>query len=112
MRTTDASKDAASPTPIVGMGATVDVGSDSYPATIVQTSRSFRRITVQRDRFWRTDITAPRDDQSYFHAPDPNGEVETYSLRGNGRYVVVGHHASSGKRLRVGVRDVFIDPQF
>lgn len=88
----------------VGDGATIYIGSDSYPATIV--SRTEKTITVQRDDF----RAAPGSDyygrQVWETTRNPSGSKTTFRLVRDNRL------AAGGYRLRVGERVVRMDPSF
>lgn len=43
------------PKPVVGMGATILSWTDRHPATIVEVSKDYKVIAIQRDNFARID---------------------------------------------------------
>jgi hypothetical protein len=96
------------PYPTVGMGVTISVGSDRYPATIIQVTQNGKRIVFQYDTYKRTDDNGMSESQAYEFSPDPNGRVEIATLRKDGRYRITG-----GKTpVHVGSRDAYYDYSF
>ena len=95
-------------TPEVGDGATICYRSDTHAATIIAVSKSGKRVTVQRDVATRTDSNGMSESQSYEYTPNIDGEVETFSLRKNGRWVKKGE-AVNGTGLMFGVRREYFD---
>lgn len=97
--------------PQVGMGATLHVGADDYPLTIIEVSRSGKRIRCQRDRVRGrraagSDLSVPA---SYLFIPDPEGEIIEVSLRQNGYWRPKGR-ACSGRHVTIGERHCYRDP--
>ncbi len=78
------------PTPEVGMGATRLGYSDRHAHTIIEVSKSGKRITVQRDHAVRTDSNGMSDMQTWECTPNPTGATQVLSLRKNGRWAEVG----------------------
>lgn len=74
--------------PVVGQGATMRVGSDSYPGTVISVKPKV--VVIQEDK-WKA---APGYDyysnQVYTYEPNPKGSLHTYTLRKNGRWVPKG----------------------
>jgi hypothetical protein len=87
----------------VGEGATIAIGSDRYPATVIKVTPC--RVTVQRDSFIRTDNNGFSESQEYEYSACPDGEVTVFykTPRGfqNGCY-----------RLSLGGRRAYMDPSF
>lgn len=96
--------------PEKGMGATVLMHSDRYPATIICVFGI--SVTVQYDNAIRTDSNGASENQTYLFEPDPRGQIEEYTKRKNGTYVKVGDSMRSGTILRVGERDRYYDFSF
>jgi hypothetical protein len=96
--------------PEVGMGCTIQIGSDYYAGTVVSVSRSLHRVEIQRDRSRRTRATAgQREDQQHLHEVDPNGPIETATYRVNlDRWLIKG----TGQYVTFGVRHAYTDPSF
>ncbi len=84
-------------TPVVGMGATQQVGSDCYPYTIVKVI-SDKRIVVQADN------AVPDHDNGYNYysnqvwifTPNTDAKEITLSLRKNGKWLPIGSSISNG----------------
>ncbi len=74
------------PDPIVGMGATMQVGSDQYAVTIIGVTPSGKTIKLQHDRVRltkesRRGLSKDRGaHQQHLFTSDPNGEVVTARL--------------------------------
>lgn len=97
------------PTIKVGMGATLNVGSDNYPATVVSVSQSGLFAKIQRDQFTRIDDNGQSESQEYTFKYNPDGEVLSISLRGNGQWRVKGRN---GTLVTIGTRRAYQDPSF
>lgn len=87
---------ASTGTPKVGDGATVLMWTDREPATVIAVSPSGKTVTVQMDRYRRTDANGMSEVQSYAYERNPAGEVLTFRLgkrgwRGRGGGVAFGH---------------------
>jgi len=95
------------PDPTVGMGATLQIGSDSYPYTIVKISRSGHCITASRDHYRRTDGNGQSELQTYEYTSDPNGVTDTFYRCKDGRYRQNARHL-----LYIGARRAYRDPSF
>lgn len=93
--------------PEKGMGATILMHSDRYPATVLFTFGI--SVTVQRDTAIRVDNNGMSEDQTYRFEPDPKGKIEEYTKRKNGTYVRVGESMKSGTILSIGKRDRYYD---
>lgn len=98
--------------PIVGLPATEGVGSDCYPATVVEVSKSGKRVGVQRNGY----NAAPGSDyftnQKWIISETPCGEIHYYSLRQNGRWIAVGGNRNCGCSLSLGHRRAYQNPSF
>lgn len=113
-------EDALCPEPEVGMGATELGWTDRHAGTITEVVRATKgpnagrvvRVSVQRDHAERTDDRGPSDGQSYAYARDPEGRVTDFSLRRNGRWIVVGGSMAEGVGLVIGRRDEYFDYSF
>lgn len=77
-----------------GDGATVTIGSDCYPATIISVTRC--RIVVRRDRVARANL----------FLPDAEGETFAFRITKWGKW------KSGSFRLRPGERYAYTDPHF
>lgn len=97
--------------PVVGMGATMCVGSDSYAFTIIEVSASKKRIKIQEDKATRIDNNGMYSEaQDYFHEYNTNGTIYTVSLRKDGRWRISGE--SKGMIVSIGYRRTHRDPHF
>lgn len=68
-------------TPVVGMGLTVRIGSDSYAYTIVSVSASGKSFKATQDSVSRTDSNGPyTEDQHYDYTPNPQGELISFRI--------------------------------
>jgi hypothetical protein len=97
-----------SETPRVGMGVTISVGSDSYPATIIQVTLNNRKIVFQYDSYKRTDNNGMSESQTYEFTPDSNGRIECATLRKDGRYRITGGQTP----VHIGSRSAYYDYSF
>ena len=101
-------KSTTSNHPTIGMGATIHIGSDSHPATVIQVTRNGQRVVVQEDIATRTDSNGMSESQSYTYSPNPNGTTYIVTLRKDGRYRVTG-----GKMpVSIGFRRKYYDYSF
>lgn len=82
----------------VGMPATVVVGSDRYPARVVEVSKSGLAIVIERER---------RHGSTYV----PTGRTERATLRADGRFRVSVSRRYATPVL-LGVRESYRDPSF
>lgn len=101
-------KSTTSNIPTVGMGATIHVGSDSYPATVIQVTRNGKRVVIQEDIATRIDSNGMSESQDYKYEPNPQGEIHIVTLRKDGRYRETG-----GKTpVSIGFRRKYYDFSF
>jgi hypothetical protein len=96
--------------PQIGMGATIAIGTDAYPATIVAIKG--KKVLVQMDEYRRTDKNGISEDQKYEYYPNPNAPTKTFTLRKNGRFVIEGDSMNSSVRMYIGSRRAYQDPSF
>lgn len=95
---------------VVGTAATMVVGSDRYPATIVDVQLNGRRIVIQEDGHRGTDKhEGPFGNQDYEYFTNPNGQKIVYTLRKNGEYKRMG---SNHGNIFIGSRRYYYDPSF
>ena len=92
----------------VGDGATVQLGSDQYPYTIIWINGTGTRLTLQQDKSIRLDNNGMSDCQSYDYIKDLDGEIIDVSLRKDGKYRV----SNSKQRVTLGVRRKYHDFSF
>jgi len=98
-------------TPVVGMGVTVGVGSDAYPATIIEVSTNLKRVTIQMDKATPVEGFDYYKNQVYTFKRDPNGAIKIWTWRKRGVWAqlksvrAVGYLSFNGRRK-------YSDPSF
>ena len=90
-----------SPTPEVGMGATVFMWSDRLPATVTAVSPSGKTVTLTED-----DVTEWKNFYGVTFKPNPNGRTYTARKTRNGTW------KSAGNGIALGTRAAYRDPSF
>lgn len=93
---------------VVGMGATYSIGSDRYPCTVTAISKTGHKITTRDDKATRSDGNGISESQTYTYERDPKGEVRTFYRLSDGTY----RNKTVSCRLRLGSRDMYLDPNF
>jgi hypothetical protein len=93
--------------PSIGMGVTLVIGTDRYPATIIEV-KTDKTIVVQEDKSAPAPGHDYYDSQKYTYAPNPEGEKHTVTLRKDGSWRVL----KRGTLVRVGERQHYSDPSF
>lgn len=94
--------------PTVGMGACIATGSDRTPATVIQVTRSGKRIILQEDKAIRVDDNGVSESQIYDFEIDEQGTIHVATLRKDGRYRI-----SGGRQLiSLGKREKYYDYSF
>jgi hypothetical protein len=113
MNTTRNTKETATNIPEVGMGATINSGSDSYPATVSRISKSGKRLWVKMDSKMVLEGTWETGGVNYVTMPNEDAEEREYSLRPNGSWIMKGvaTNARYGS-LTLGIRRYNQDPSF
>lgn len=96
--------------PTVGMGCTRLCWTDRHAATIVEVSKSGKRVGIVEDIATRTDNLGMSDCQSYEYSPG-NGSPTYYTRRKNGAWVREGD-SMRGERLAIGHRNTYHDFSF
>jgi hypothetical protein len=99
------------PTPEVGMAATVIYWTDRAAATIVEVSPNGRTVKVTHDKATRTDTNGMSESQEYDYETDWLGPRTAYTLRKNGRWVRRGD-SMNGQGLAIGYRRTYHDYSF
>ena len=104
--------------PQVGEPATIHSGSDCYPATVIEVSRTGHRVVIQHD----TSIVTKRaenygDDVEYRYERNPEGGTRVYTRRtgkdGSVGYKLLGWPTRSrGGNVGIGYRRMYRDPSF
>ena len=98
--------------PKVGVGATIGIGSDCYPATVIEVSKNGRTVTVQMDNYKPSEGYEYYGNQVYDFIPNPNGAKEVWTLRNHGRYARKGVKKGSGCNISFNGRRAYSDPSF
>lgn len=101
-------KSTTSDIPSVGTGATIHIGSDSYPATLIQVTQNGKRIVLQDDEATRIDNNGMSESQEYTYQPNPNGAIHIATLRKDGRYRLMGEKIP----VSIGFRRKYYDYSF
>ncbi|MDX1492956.1 MAG: hypothetical protein R3253_02700 [Longimicrobiales bacterium] len=98
-------------TPSVGDGATLVVGSDRYPYTVVEVKTQKRIVVQEDDAEWVGPRRMPTESQTYQYTPNPENPKVEISLRKGGSWCRVGQRGS-GSYFMVGSRRKYLDPSF
>lgn len=59
----------------IGVGATVSVGSDRIPCTVIKISKNKFKLVLQQDKYIRLDNNNMSDSQEYAYETDLNGTL-------------------------------------
>lgn len=94
--------------PVVGMGATMMVGTDRYPYTVVDVLTP-KKIVVQEDHAVLVAGSAMSESQEYEYAPNPNARRITLRKRADGLW---GNAGEASGPVQVGHRRAYSDPTF
>lgn len=101
------------PAPEVGMGATQMYYTDRHACTVVEVSKSGKRIAVVDDIATRTDNRGMTDSgQEYSYEPGNPEAKLYYTLRKNGTWVREGESMNGGTKLALGHRSHYRDFSF
>jgi len=93
---------------MIGMGATIQIGSDAYPATVIQVTNNGKRVVVQEDTATRVDNNGMSESQQYTYEPNLQGTIHIATLRKDGRWRLTG-----GKTpISLGFRRKYYDYSF
>lgn len=96
--------------PTVGMGATMLCWSDRHAATIVEVSKSGKKVGIVQDIATRTDKNGMSESQEYDFTPGTGSPIY-YTLRKNGAWVREGD-SMRGSRIVIGDRSEYHDFSF
>ncbi len=97
--------------PAVDMGVTIAIGSDRYPATIIEV-KTPKKIVVQEDTVIARSQVIYNENQKYTYFPDPFGEKSTWTLRKDGAWRKQNSETNSGYRLFLSGRSQYRDPSY
>ena len=86
--TTTQTTPSSLPLPVVGTHGSYSVGSDSYPCTVVEVSKSGHRVVVENDDV--TKWTPFPDSHGEEFARREGGSRTVFTRRANGRYRMAG----------------------
>lgn len=94
--------------PMVSEGATIVVGSDCYPCTIIKVSKTGRTVTLQNDDYQLVlGSSILSENQQYVYRRNPNGAQHVARLTSRrGRLA----WRTAGLPVTVGVRRAYRDP--
>lgn len=95
-------------TPQIGEGATVRVGSDAYPYTIIDISDSGKTIYLREDKVERIDNNGMSELQEYNYFRNPEGKEIKATRRKNGSWKTTGNNCP----VSIGIRCRFYDFSF
>ena len=96
--------------PVVGEGATVSYVADSYAQTIIEVSDDLKTVVVQQDDAKHDENTKPYSNV-WVLSRNTNGQIRTFTLRKNGRYVLKGE-TIKGLKLSLGGRHHYYSYEF
>lgn len=99
---------SASKMAAVGNGGTILMHTDRHAVTIVEVIGE-TKVRVQRDTAIRGDCNGMSDSQSWIHRVNPNGSIQTFTLRKNGRWIQEGESLHNGTQLTIGHRSTYHD---
>lgn len=94
--------------PEIGMGATILMFSDQYPATVVQIV-SPKKIAIQEDTATRVDKNGPSEEQEWSFMPNLKAPVKYVTLRKTGVWMLEGTSLRGGTVVRIGRRNKYYD---
>ena len=94
--------------PVVGMPATIYLGSDCYPYTIIDVSFSKQTIKLQADTYKLISGSCASENQEYEYTQDNDGIIKSARKRKNGNFYL----PHSNTRVILGYRRSYHDPSF
>lgn len=96
-------------TPEVGDGVTQMLGSDRYPYTVIEVSKSGKQVTVQADRATQTAGGMSDSGQRYTYEANPQGKTVRLSKRNDGYWRIVGDTKEWWNTWGMGGRERYVD---
>ena len=105
----------------IGMGATMSIGSDRYPFTVMQTEQIKGKTyaLLQSDSYIRRDKNGLSEEQDWEYTQNPKGRIVYLREKGTGWEEVVKNSqsgrwnkAKSCAHYYVGEREAYQDPSF
>lgn len=96
----------------VGDGATVGIGSDQYPYTIIAINKNGKEVVIQRDDYSPAPGYEYYGSQVYEYTRNTNNKLEVWTLRNNGHYAKKGSPKGSCYYLSFNGRNAYRDPSF
>jgi len=100
--------------PELNMPATIGIGSDSYPGTVVYINKEKTLLRVQMDNY-TPDVANGYDyfrNQIYIYSRDKDNVEYIFTLRKNGVWVEKLKSMRYSAKLTLGIRRAYNDPSF
>lgn len=97
--------------PVVGMGATLHIGSDCYAYTVINIISDFK-IEIQEDQVNKAKNYNYYFNQVYDYSPNPLGVKLIFTKRKDGAWRQQGISKTRGSVLVLGRREFYQDPSF
>jgi hypothetical protein len=97
--------------PVEGEGVTIGIGSDCYPATIIEVSNNNKRVTVQYDFATPIKNFDFYKNQVYSFECNANGAIEVWTYRKRGVWAQLNSAKAVGYLSFAGRRK-YSDPSF
>lgn len=91
----------------IGMGATFCIGSDSYPATVIDITPSGKTVTIQEDNYEIISGSSHDGSAEYTYSANPNGRVISFRYSTKSK-----NWKNSSYRAYFGIRRKYYDPHF
>jgi len=98
--------------PEEGMGVTLGIGSDRYPATIIEVSENKKTLIVRMDVFKPAKGYDYFANQVYEYEENLNGNQHCFTLRKDGKWKEKGSSRNSGFVISFRGRSAYQDPSF
>jgi hypothetical protein len=100
--------------------ATISIGSDRYPATVIAHDTDSGVISVRYDNDVVVKGSTMDGSAEYEYSSDPNGRIENWRKNRQGRFTRVVRNAETGRwnqvdyggHLHIGDRRKYYDPSF